>query len=194
MLSSAAPRNLEQRSDPRIPISVPARISVGGAPPVDCSVVDLSLGGAGIRYEGQAAPMADAVARLQIQGFGIFDGITVRDAGDLRGLRFVQGEAERHRLLDKLTAFIEEGLNDPTSGLAESRSTLSLHRANGRQEQCEVLCITFQGVVLSTTQRPTLGEMVRVGRLYGRVVRYFLEGVGVEFISFVNPVQASRQA
>ena len=159
---------------------------------MDCSVIDLSLGGAGIHYH-DAAPVADAVARIEIEGFGIFDGITVRDAGDLRGLRFLRGEAERHNLIGKLTKFIENGLGEGPDDTISYPSTLAFRRTNGREERCEIACITLHGVVLVTTQRPTLGELVRLGRLYGRVVRHFVEGIGVEFVSFVNPPDAPQQ-
>jgi hypothetical protein len=181
----------DQRANPRVPLILPARISVGGHPPINCCVTDLSYGGAGIRYEADPAPAADAVAQLQIAGFGVFDGITIRDAGELRGLRFLQGEAERHKLQEKMAKYIERGLSELPDQTADLQSSLALHRTNGREERCEVLCITLQGVVLATTQRPTLGELVRLGRLYGRVVRHFVEGIGVEFVSFVNSADAS---
>ena len=193
MLTISAPTTAEQRSDHRVPLVLPARISVSGATPLDCSVIDLSLGGAGLHYH-DAAPMADAVARIDIEGFGIFDGITVRDTGDLRGLRFLRGEADRQNLIGKLTKFIENGLDESSDDTISYPSTLAFRRTNGREERCEIACITLQGVVLVTTQRPTLGELVRLGRLYGRVVRYFVEGIGVEFVSFVNPHDAPQHS
>jgi hypothetical protein len=192
MLTISASTSAEQRSDHRVPLVLPARISVAGADPLDCSVIDLSLGGAGIHYH-DAAPMADQVARIEIEGFGIFDGLTVRDAGNMRGLRFLHGEAERHNLIGKLTKFIENGLDEGSDDTISYPSTLAFRRTNGQEERCEIACITLQGVVLLTTQRPTLGELVRLGRLYGRVVRHFVGGVGVEFVSFVNPHDAPQQ-
>lgn len=177
----------DQRLDARVPLVLPAQISLAGAQPIACSVVDLSMGGAGIQYPAEAPP-SEVVGRLHIDGFGIFDGITVRDAGDNRGLRFLNGEAKRLNLIGKLTTYIEEGLGE---GLDEDhtinyQSTLRICRTDGQEERCEIACITLQGVVLMTEQRPPLGELVRVGRLYGRIARHFPEAIGVEFIRFVN--------
>lgn len=177
----------DERLDARVPLVLPAQISLAGAPPIPCSVVDLSMGGAGLLYPGEGPP-SEVVGRLHIDGFGLFDGITVRDAGDSRGLRFLNGEAKRLNLIGKLTTYIEEGLGE---GEGEDHtinyeSTLRICRPHGQEERCEIACITLQGVVLMTELRPPLGELVRVGRLYGRIARHFPEAIGVEFIRFVD--------
>ncbi len=188
-----APRTTpEHRSHPRVPLVLASRISVSGAIPIDCSVIDLSLSGAGIHYYADA-PASDLIARIEIEGFGVFDGITVREGGELRGLRFLRGEAERQNLLGKLTKFIESGLDEGSDDTISYPSTLVFRRTNGGEERCEIACITLQGVVLVTAQRPAVGELVRLGRLYGRVLRHLVEGIGVEFVSFTNPADAPKQ-
>lgn len=177
----------DKRLDTRVPLVLPAQISLAGAPPIPCSVVDLSMGGAGIHYPAEGPP-SEVVARLHIDGFGIFDGVTVRDVGENRGLRFLHGEAKRLNLIGKLTRYIEEGLDEggDQDHAINYQSTLRICRTGRLEEQCEIACITLQGVVLMTEQRPPLGELVRVGRLYGRIARHFPEAIGVEFIRFVN--------
>src|ERR1700712_2747743 len=103
-----------------------------------CLVTDISGGGAGLQYP-DGPPGADIVAQLTIDEFGAFDGITVRDGGDTRGLRFLHGEAERNQLLVKLTLYVEEGLADAAqNGRWPTEAKLSLTRTNGVRERCEV--------------------------------------------------------
>ncbi len=150
-------------------------------------MTDISGGGAGLQYP-DGAPAAGIVAQLAIDEFGTFDGITVRDGGDTRGLRFLNGEAERNHLLIKLTLYVEEGLADASQhGRWPTEAKLSLTRTNGVRERCEVTGISLKGVFLITEQRPPLQELVKLGRMYGRVAEHLPDGIMVRFLSFVQP-------
>jgi hypothetical protein len=177
----------DQRAHPRVPLILPAKLTVQGQDDYPCLVTDISGGGAGLQYPDRF-PVAECIANLAIDEFGVFSGITVRDSGDTKGVRFVHGEAERNSLLIKLTLYVEEGLADISRhGHWPSEARLLLTRTTGIQEQCHVLGISLQGVSLVTEQRPPLGELVRLGRMYGRVAEYLAEGIAVRFLSFVNP-------
>ena len=157
-------------------------------------MTDISGGGAGLQYPDRA-PGTDLVAQLALEEFGVFDGITVRTGGDRRGLRFLQGEAERNGLLVKLILYVEEGLADASqNGRWPTEAKLSLTRTNGIREHCEVIRISLQGVSLVTEQRPPLEELVKLGRMYGRVAQHLSDGITVRFLSFVPPEQARKAA
>jgi hypothetical protein len=177
----------DQRAHPRVPLILPAILRLASKGQFSCGVTDISAGGAGLQYPG-LAPGAECVAQLVIQEFGTFEGITVRDSGDKRGLRFFQGEAERNHLLAKLTLYVEEGLLDAYQhGRLPAQTRLSLTRTTGIHEKCDVLRISLHGVSLATEQRPPVGELVRLGRMYGRVTQHLASGIDIRFLSFVNP-------
>lgn len=183
---------MDQRAHPRVPLILPATLVMPGFADYPCMVTDISGGGAGLQYPDDRAPAGECVAHLAIEEFGTFAGITVQHSGDTRGLRFVQGEAERNHLLVKLILYVEEGLADAAQrGSWPDHAALSLTRTNGIHERCEVLRISLQGVSLTTQQRPPLGELVRLGRMYGRVAQHLAEGIAISFLSFVNPAEGA---
>jgi hypothetical protein len=187
MPQGAGMASTDQRAHPRVPLILPAMLRLASADQFPCMVTDISGGGAGLQFS-DCAPGAECVAQLAIEEFGSFDGITVRDSGDKRGLRFVQGEAERNHLLVKLTLYVEEGLIDASrDGCWPAEATLTLTRTTGIHEKCGVLRISLHGVSLATEQRPPVGELVRLGRMYGRVTQHLASGIDICFLSFVNP-------
>lgn len=179
-----APR--DQRAYPRVPLVLPAFLTLPGAESFACLVTDISGGGAGLNYLDQA-PDGEQAATLDIAAFGRFEGVTVRHQGERRGLRFLDGEAERNRLTPKLILYVEEGLaerSDKDPSPAEAR--LSLTRTTGMRESCDVLDISLEGVRVATGQRPPIGELVRLGRMYGRVSGHLENGIQIGFLNFVG--------
>jgi hypothetical protein len=188
MPGGAVPLSKDLRAFPRVPLVLPATLTVPShSQQLPCLVNDISGGGAGLQFP-EGAPAPDLVAQLAIVEFGTFDGITVRSSGETRGLRFLQGEAERNNLLVKLTLYVEEGLADAAQhGRWPTEAKLSLTRTDGAIERCEVERISLQGVLLVTEQRPPLQELVKVGRMYGRVAEHLPDGIVISFLNFVQP-------
>ena len=179
--------SIDQRAHPRVPLVLPATLVLPQREGLPCLVTDISGGGAGLQYPDQV-PAAELAAQLVIEEFGTFEGITARDSGETRGLRFQPGEAERNHLRVKLTLYVEEGLADAAQrGRWPTEAKLSLIGTNGFTEWCGVLRISLQGVSLVTRQRPPLGELIRLGRMYGRVAEHLPEGLAIRFLSFVRP-------
>lgn len=176
----------DQRTHPRVPLVLPATL-ISPSREFSCLVTDISGGGAGLQYPDHA-PGPEIPAQLVMDEFGTFDGITVRDGGETRGLQFLQGEAERNNLMMKLTLYVEEGLADASPhGRWPTEARLSLTRTNGVREHCEVTRISLKGVCLVTEQRPPLHDLVKLGRMYGRVSEHLLDGIMIRFLSFVQP-------
>ena len=180
----------ERREYERVSVAVPGILSVPTEPTVrKCTVIDLSAGGARLKYD-DAPPAPDRIAALAIEGFGIFEGITVWDCGTEYGMRFLFGESERQHLLQSLSAFVTGGLPAVTSLRKSERwlqiSHLCFVRPNGQQHLCDVSDISFYGVALKTPERPPLQELVKIGETYGQVVRHLEDGIAIEFLMFVN--------
>lgn len=195
--SEQAKHFAEQRAHPRVPMAIPAKISIPAEAVVrDCVVTDLSVGGAGLQYS-DGPPRAELICLLTISGFGSFEGITTRDNGAVRGVRFLFGEAERRHLQENLIAFIKDGMLAVSELRQRERgpekSQLGFTRTNGDHHRCEVRDISLLGVFLDTQVRPPIGELVKLTRVYGRVVHHDTDGIGIQFVSFVSDAAAPVQ-
>lgn len=195
-------RIAEQRAYPRVPTCIPAKIFIPANTVVrECTVTDLSGGGAGLQYF-ESAPRSELICLLTINGFGSFEGITIRQSDNMLGVRFLFGEAERRHLQEKLIAFVKEGMAAVSElhkrERGPERNQLAFIRPNGESHRCDVKNISLGGVVLETSTRPPIGELVKLARLYGRVVTHDPDGIGIQFVNFVNgaaaPAQTARPA
>ena len=182
-LAKALDAALDRREYPRVPVKLPAKLSVpAGAKLWSVRVTNLSAGGAGLEFS-ERPPAAEMVGTLAIEKFGNYDGITLRREGNLSGLRFLIGEAERHHLTQCLTAFIKSGLQSISDGHQEAgASVLSLTRQSGRHHVCAVDDISLNGVALTADFTVPAGEHVIVGQMYGRVVDGPTGQVVVQFL------------
>lgn len=179
------PASVEKREYVRVPTAIPSTLSVlADQIALACVVTDLSASGAGVQFD-EPAPPAERICRLEISWFGVFEGITTRDGGTSAGVRFLIGEAERLHLLAKLAKFVEVGLSPATDDdfLETANPKLLLKVLSGQHHFCEVLNISLRGVLLKTDMRPPMGELVKVGSMYGRVETHQAEGLGVTFVS-----------
>ena len=191
-LAEALEVALDRREYPRVPVALPAQLLISAKEKTwSARVTNLSAGGAGLQYADRAPP-PEMVGILTIDGFGQFDGITTRHERDAGGLRFLIGEAERHHLLECLSAFVRSGLPSVRS-LREidkwpQTSVLSLIRQNGRQHQCRVDDISLQGVALLTDVAVPEGEYVFVGQMFGRVISGLQDHVMIQFLRYKSAV------
>jgi len=156
---------------------------------IDCTVVDLSPGGAGVRCKTVPPRRTNVV--LYVAGFGRFEGITTEAIKDGTGIRFECTALKKKRIADQLKLFIQEGFTAATSVRKSKRihhiAIQSFTRADCDVVECEVIDISLTGSLLKTDVRPPVGEMIRVGRVTGRVVRYHDNGIGVQFVSESQP-------
>jgi hypothetical protein len=180
-----SPEPIEARLYPRYAITLTGSIFL----PVEdvalpCRVLNLSGGGAGIRCE--EPPPLNAFVVLYIDGFGRFEGVTTRyELGEL-GMRFVCKEAKRQRLLADILRYVQDGAVLPTQARRHARSPSSesgqFTRANGETVRCDVLDVSLQGLSLRTNVRPPVGELINLGKTFGRVVRHHADGISVQFV------------
>lgn len=186
MSAAAAPsaRFEDQRRDRRAYLSVPGKIFVPAEETtLDCEVIDLSAGGAGVKC-GEFPPAASYVV-LYAEGFGRFEAVVMRVVDGVLGLRFVCSDAKIESLIEKLKAYVETGSVAATA----LRSYRRLHgasfpqftRVSGERVDCEVLDISLTGALLKTRARLAQGEMILIGQLAARVVRQEDDCFGVVF-------------
>jgi hypothetical protein len=178
-------RSYDQRENERIVVTLPGKLFVPAEEAtLDCTVVNLSVGGAGIHCP--EPPPLDAFVVLYVDGFGRFEGVTTRFVKGELGLKFICKDAKRKRLEQKLTDFVKEGMKYVTRLRRYSRAATSSEishftYADGEPMPCEVQDISIQGALLKTTARPAIGELVQLGQTHGWVVRHHENGIGVQF-------------
>lgn len=162
----------------------------------DCSVTNLSASGAGLKCDD--APPLDSFVILYIDGFGRYEAVTTRYVDSVLGVRFVCRDAKRKRLIQMLEVYLSEGVQAVTRFRRHTRipsaSVGYLIRADGEHAACDVLDISLQGISLRTQVRPPIGELVNLGKTYGRVVRHHPEGIGVEYLTVVESNAERDQA
>jgi hypothetical protein len=181
----------EAREYERIPLHIPGKLFDPAAEAtVECNVVNLSPGGAGVHCQTQFRQGMELI--LHIDVFGRFEGIVVshyRDAveNDARfGLAFALGESKRKKVADMISLFVRDGLEGVTelrkSRRVRTNGIVDLVLGDGKKIACEMVDISLEGVALRTNIRPPLGELVSLGRTQGQVARYHDEGIAIRFV------------
>jgi hypothetical protein len=182
---AALHKPVEQRAHERIITALPGRFFIPAEEAtLDCQIVNLSGGGAGIRCS--EPPPLDTFVVLYIDGFGRFDGVATRYVEGALGLKFVCKQAKRLRLLRDLANYVDSGAT-PLTRLRRHPRTPSVsvgyyHRPNGERVPCDVLDMSLQGVSLRTAIRPPIGEIINLGRTWGRIVRHHEDGIAIAFL------------
>ena len=175
----------EQRAHERIATALAGKFFVPAEQAtLDCQVINLSAGGAGVQCA--EPPPLNTFVVLYIDGFGRFECVATRFVDGELGLRFVCKEAKRQRLLQDLASYVNNGTTNGTllrrHPRAPSISVGYFSRPNGELARCDVLDISLQGVSLRTDSRPPLGEVINLGRTWGRVIRHHEDGIAVQFV------------
>ena len=179
----------ERRRFHRVRMDVPGRFFVpSDSLEASCKIIDLSPGGACV--DAEILPDVGTPIVLYINGFGRFEGAVARRDGTGFGDCFVGTQLKQERTADLLAQFmnntpIEEfklrrNERSPTKGLSH------FTRNDGSINKCEVLNLSPSGVSIRTVVRPQIGEFVLIAQLVGRVVRYHLNGIGIEFSGLDN--------
>lgn len=184
-VQTTAAQTRDQREHKRITTTLPGRLFVP-AEEADwpCEILNLSLGGAGVRCE--EPPPLNSFVVLYVDGIGRYEAVATRYVEGELGLRFVCNDAQRQRLLEDLITFVSGGLTHDTRlrrhGRQASRSIGNLTLADGSSVPCDILDVSLQGLSLRTAYRPPIGEIVEFGHTQGRVIRHHADGVGIEFL------------
>jgi hypothetical protein len=175
----------EQRAYERIATALAGKLFVPAEEAtLECQVVNLSGGGACVHCA--EPPPLDSFVVLYVDGFGRFECVATRYVEGELGLRFVCREAKRQRLLRDIASYVDGGATDITRLRRHPRiSSVSVgyfQRPDGEQVRCDVLDISLQGISLRTEGRPPVGEIINLGRTWGRVIRHHQDGIAIQFL------------
>ncbi|HEY3776788.1 MAG TPA: ATP-binding protein [Rhizomicrobium sp.] len=189
-ISSVSDRRRQIRSRIRLKGKLLVRDS---AQEEDCTILDLSPDGAGVKCAG-SAPVGTHVV-LYVDGFGRFEGKVVRRDRLRLGVAFQSSKAKRERTREQLAGFVAQGSapgeNLRTGDRTKAVPTLTHFVAgDGTRSDCRVVDVGLAGASFRTASRPGIGEIIAFGETAGRVVRHTPEGIAVEF---VGRQEAERQ-
>jgi hypothetical protein len=149
-----------------------------------CKILDFSPGGAQVACEFM--PPIDTPIVLYVDGFGRFEGVVARPDHNRFGVKFNCSALKRERIAEQLMLYMNRGIVDESAlrrhDRAQAKGLASFTMANGDVVACEVVDLSLSGVSLKTHRRPLIGEIVQIGQVTGRVVRYHETGVAVEFV------------
>ena len=184
-MASKAKLAPDQRASERYPMRLAGKLFVPAEEvTLDCTIINLSVGGAGI-YCAEPPPL-DCFVVLYIDGFGRYEGVTTRYVEGELGLKFVCKDAKRHRLEQDLVAYVADGMKGVTRVRRHRRSDAAVQidyftMADVEAAACKLMDISLQGALLKTRMRPAIGEIIQLGETRAWVVRHHDEGIGVQF-------------
>lgn len=152
----------------------------------ECMVVDMSPGDMYVLCDGRPRNNERVVA--YIDHLGRVEGNAL--AIDGRGFSMSINATDRKR--EKLAAQLTWLANKHELGLPEDRrhDRLSprvvqneLTLDDGSRYICRIMDLSLSGAAVDVEARPPIGTAVRLGNMRGRIVRHFVEGVAIEFLS-----------
>jgi hypothetical protein len=156
---------------------------------VRCAIANLSAGGAGIACASRL-PLGARIV-LYIDGFGRFEAVVVRHADGILGVAFVCGALKRERLARGIAEYELTGTKSPTSLRRQPRRPLLENgyflRPDGKKVRYDAVDVSMHGISVITDERPPVGEILNLGKCFGRVSRHHQLGIAIEFVDSQNP-------
>lgn len=188
---------VERRTDVRIVLSVPGRLSLANRRDADgerrefpCRVINLSCHAVTL-----ATPIIVNVgerALIHVEMFGRFEGPVMRTMQGGFVVEIIAPRQERERLAAKIAWYEQHKNHDIDDQRGHARimpripySTLVL--SDGTTTECVVMDVSVSGIAVSADIMPEIGTPVAVGKVVGRVVRHFPEGFAVQFSQLQEP-------
>ncbi|WP_132956498.1 PilZ domain-containing protein [Rhizobium sp. BK251] len=176
----------DQRTFQRVPINMQGRLMLANYEEYECTVVDMSPGDMYVTCLGR--PRASERVVAYIDHLGRVEGQAI--ALDNRGFTMSINATDRKR--EKLAAQLTWLANKHELGLPEDRrhdrltprTTVSeITLEDGARYTCRIMDLSLSGAAVDVEVRPAIGTPLRLGNMRGRVVRHFVEGVAIEFLS-----------
>ncbi|MGF1651558.1 MAG: PilZ domain-containing protein [Hyphomicrobiaceae bacterium] len=182
----------DRRRHPRVEIALTGRLMRADGSEHPCLTRDISIGGVALYTAATLRPGEKIIA--YIDDVGRIEGQVYRLLKD--GFAITIAASERRR--EKLAAQLMWLLNRDDSGADSGRrvghdryvpedNSGTLHFDDGTTMPCMVLDVSISGASVGCQHRPEIGTVLRLGEVFGRVVRYHDEGFAIEFVDVLDP-------
>ncbi len=177
-------RQHDRRRYQRVSVSLLGRFMLEDRREYPCQTQNISPGSVALvtpvsgRVGERVVAYFDHIGRIEGQITRVFDG------------GFAMAVNATMRKKDKLAAKLTWLANRHELNLPEDRrhgraapkvTVTTMTLPDGREYQARIVDISLSGLALSVDVQPPIGSPVMVGKLRGRVVRHFEEGVAIEF-------------
>ena len=180
---------LDRRHHQRVKLSLLGRCMFSDRRECPCHIKDISPGGALL-----ISPFSGAVGErviAYIDSIGRLEGHIARIVDNGFAMTISASQRKRDKLADTLTWLA----NRHVLNLAEDRryarrvpkkAEALVTFPDGTSHTCRVIDMSLSGAALATALRPPLGTKITLGRLGGRVVRHFDDGIAIEFMRIMS--------
>jgi hypothetical protein len=176
----------EQGVFQRVPINMQGRLMLANYEEFECMVIDMSPGDMYVTCLGRPRQNERVVA--YIDHLGRVEGYV--QTVDARGFTMSVNATDRKR--EKLAAQLTWLANKHELGLPEDRrhdrltpreTTTEITLEDGTRYTCRIMDLSLSGAAVDLDVRPAIGTPLRLGNMRGRVIRHFMDGVAIEFLS-----------
>jgi hypothetical protein len=180
----------ERRRFQRVRVDLLGRYMLPDRREFPCQVMNMSPGGMAMIAPVGAQPGERVIA--YVDHLGRLEGHVARIFQN--GFAMTISATSRKR--DKLAAQLTWLANRHILGLPEDRRhgrrvprvpIARLILPNGVNVSCRIIDVSESGAGIATDQRPTIGALVTLGKVPGRVVRHLEDGFAVEFTRLQHP-------
>lgn len=160
-----------------------------------CRLNDISVGGAAVM-----APVEVEIGERIVAYFDEIGGLEGEVARVFEGgfaMRFRASQHKRQKLAAQITWLVNKDELGDTFGRRHQRfevvnKTSTLKLPDGSSVDCRVLDVSLSGASIGTAARPKKGDVVMLGKLRCKVMRYHDRGIGVRFLDIPDPEALRR--
>lgn len=178
-----------RRQHERVEVNLLGRCMFADQEENPCEMRNVSAGGAAI-----ISPLKGNVGEkiiIYAEQIGRIEGIITRHTQNGFAITITASARKREKLANTLAWLGRRDvlkLRDDRRSVrrvpatTETRVTLP----GGRQVDCKIIDMSKTGAALAISERPPIGSRVNLGRLGGRVVRHFSDGIAIEFMRIMS--------
>ena len=181
-VTAKANANIDHRRYPRVEISVPGRFMTPDGVEHACTIRNFSFGGIGFT-SGDEVAVGDHIIAY-IDNLGRFEGSVARlfENGFAIQMEIKGPRLERvAQKVDLQAAREERSKNRAPGNAAQIGMGSLLTLEDGRSGPCKITDISLGSVKLITHMRPSVGALVTIGTMKGRVQTHTAEGILIAF-------------
>jgi hypothetical protein len=180
---------VDRRQHHRVKLSLLGRCMFSDRRECPCQLKDISPGGAMFvsPFSGQVGERVIAY----VDNVGRLEGHIARVVEHGFAMTITASQRKRDKLADTLTWLANRHILNLTEDRRYARRTPKRADAlltfpDGTTHPCRVIDMSLSGAAIATDIRPPLGTKLSLGRLGGRVIRHFEDGIAIEFMRIMS--------
>lgn len=183
------PLSEEKRRHQRVSVNLLGRFMLAHGEEYPCQAIDMSPGGVAL-VASVSAHKGERII-VYLDEIGRVEGTIARVFNGGFAVQIQATDRKRDKLANQLTWLANRALLGIPEGRRHDRvqprnTNSQIKLPDGRTYACQVIDMSISGAAIKIDVRPALGTEVILGRMRGRVVRHFPEGIAVQFADIQN--------